>query len=91
VSAKVIEIKPRKSGRPAMPVRLPNAKLRTRECLTTTEVQALIRAAGRRGRYGQRDTCLLLVAYRHGLRVSEVVNLKWDQMNTWPATYTSAA
>jgi type 1 fimbriae regulatory protein FimB/type 1 fimbriae regulatory protein FimE len=64
-----------------MPVRLPNAKLRTREYLTPTEVKALMTAAGRRGRYGQRDACLLLLAYRHGLRVSEVVALRWDQID----------
>lgn len=38
-------------------------------------------AARKRGRYGQRDACLLLVAYRHGLRVSEIVSLKWDQVD----------
>lgn len=49
--------------------------------LTPTEVEKLLRAAGRRGRYGQRDACLILLAYRHGLRVSEVVSLRWDQID----------
>jgi integrase len=81
MTAQVIRMKPRTRASSAMPVRLPNAKLRTREYLTPSEVQALIRAAARRGRYGQRDACLLLVAYRHGLRVSEVVSLRWDQID----------
>jgi integrase len=78
MSAQVVRLRPRRRG---MPVRLPNSKLRSREYLTPSEVKALITAAGRRGRYGQRDACLLLLAYRHGLRVSEVVNLRWDQVD----------
>jgi integrase len=78
MSAQVVRLRLR---RRTMPVRLPNSKLRSREYLTPSEVRALITAAGRRGRYGQRDACLLLLAYRHGLRVSEVVNLRWDQID----------
>ena len=81
MTAQVVHLMPRKRARRAMPVRLPNSKLRTREYLTPTEVQALLKAATRRGRYGQRDACLILVAYRHGLRVSEAVSLKWDQID----------
>jgi integrase len=81
VTAQVVHLSRRKPARRAMPVRLPNSKLRTREYLTPTEVKALIRAAGRRGRYGQRDACLILLAYRHGLRVSEAVSLRWDQID----------
>lgn len=64
-----------------MPLRRPNAALRSREYLTPSEVQRLLKAATRRGRYGQRDACLVLVGYRHGLRVSELVALKWDQVD----------
>jgi integrase len=81
LTAQIVHLKPRKLARRVMPVRLPNSKLRTREYLTPTEVQALLKAAARRGRYGQRDACLILVAYRHGLRVSEVVSLRWDQID----------
>ena len=81
MTAQVVHLKPRQLPRRAMPVRLPNAKLRTREHLTPTEMQALLKAATRRGRYGQRDACLILVAYRHGLRVSEAVSLRWDQID----------
>ena len=61
----------------AMPVRKPNAKLRTREYLTDAEVESLTEAA-KGNRYGHRDATMILVAYRHGLRVSELVDLRWD-------------
>src|SRR5215470_4303450 len=34
-----------------------------------------------RGRYGQRDATMILMAYRHGLRVSELIALRWDQVD----------
>ena len=51
-----------------MPRRRPNAELRTREYLTEAEVEKLIEAA-KGNRYGHRDATMVLVAYRHGLRV----------------------
>jgi type 1 fimbriae regulatory protein FimB/type 1 fimbriae regulatory protein FimE len=33
------------------------------------------------GRHRHRDATLILVAYRHGLRVGEVVSLRWDQVD----------
>lgn len=45
-----------------------------RDFLTPFEMESLIRAA-KAGRYGQRDYAMLLVAYRHGFRVSELVSL----------------
>jgi type 1 fimbriae regulatory protein FimB/type 1 fimbriae regulatory protein FimE len=33
------------------------------------------------GRYGQRDRTLLLIMYRHGLRVGEAINLRWEQID----------
>ncbi|MEM6559912.1 MAG: tyrosine-type recombinase/integrase, partial [Myxococcota bacterium] len=32
-------------------------------------------------RHGERDATMILVAYRHGLRVSELVNLRWEQVD----------
>lgn len=37
--------------------------------------------ARQRGRYGQRDATMILMAYRHGLRVSELCALRWDQID----------
>jgi type 1 fimbriae regulatory protein FimB/type 1 fimbriae regulatory protein FimE len=65
----------------ATPRRPPNAELRPREYLTPDEVDRLVKAAGASGRYGHRDATLLLVAYRHGLRVSELVALRWDAVD----------
>ena len=33
------------------------------------------------GRYGERDAALILLAYRHGLRVAELVALTWHQVD----------
>ena len=52
---------------------------RSREHLEETEVQRLEAAARKSGRYSLRDETLVHVAYRHGLRVSELVALKWEQ------------
>jgi len=63
------------------PKRVPNRTVRSREYLTPDEVEKLIRAAARTGRHRHRDATLILVAYRHGLRVSELVSLRWDQVD----------
>jgi type 1 fimbriae regulatory protein FimB/type 1 fimbriae regulatory protein FimE len=59
------------------PKRRPNSEVRAREYLTNTEVEQLIKAAGA-NRHGHRDATMILLAYRHGLRVSELVGLRWD-------------
>jgi integrase len=69
----------------ATPVRKPNAELRTREYLTDAEVARLTKAAGG-NRWGHRDAAMILVAYRHGLRVAELVDLRWDQIDFGAAT-----
>ena len=58
-----------------------NGDVRPREYLTEDEVQRLIHAARRRGRHGHRDATLILITYRHGLRVSEVINLPWNAVD----------
>ncbi|MGA8323435.1 MAG: tyrosine-type recombinase/integrase [Xanthobacteraceae bacterium] len=65
--------------RTVMPKRLPNAELRTREHLTEAEVERLT-AAARKNRWGHRDATMILVAYRHGFRPAEAVDLRWDQI-----------
>jgi integrase len=63
-----------------VPRRPPNSELRPREYLTEKEIERLQEAARKRSRYGHRDATMILVAYRHGLRASEVCNLRWDQI-----------
>jgi type 1 fimbriae regulatory protein FimE len=62
-------------------VRRANTAYRSREYLSDNEVTALMAAAARLGRHGARDAALILIAYRHGLRVSELVSLRWDQLD----------
>lgn len=62
-----------------VPVRRKNADYRNREYLWEKEVNALVVAAAQAGRHGPRDAALILLAYRHGLRVSELAALRWDQ------------
>ncbi len=63
------------------PGRRKNADLRTREYLTPDEVSALVKHAGGVGRHRTRDRTLILALYRHGLRVSEAIDLKWTQVD----------
>ncbi len=69
----------------ATPLRRPNAELRTREYLTDAEVAKLMEAA-KANRYGHRDATMVLLAYRHGLRASELIDLRWDQIDFDNAT-----
>jgi type 1 fimbriae regulatory protein FimB len=52
-----------------------------RKHLTTREVERLIEAA-KGSRNEARDRCLLLLMFRHGLRVSEACGLKLDQVDS---------
>src|SRR6266480_4809655 len=72
-------VTPTTQKRTVMPRRAKNADLRTREYLTEQEVEALM-AVARQNRYGHRDATMILVAFRHGLRASEAVDLRWDQV-----------
>lgn len=58
-----------------------NIDRRTREYLTPAEVTQLMQAARHVGRHGHRDTTLILLMYRHGLRVSEVASLRWESID----------
>jgi integrase len=51
-----------------------------RRYLTEREVERLMDCARKHGRYGHRDATMILVAYRHGLRASEVCDLQWQQV-----------
>jgi type 1 fimbriae regulatory protein FimB/type 1 fimbriae regulatory protein FimE len=83
----VIQLKPPATQAPTTengkvpPRRQKNRDVRSREYLTDKEVARLQDAAKRIGRHGHRDSTLILLAYRHGLRVSEIISLRWDQVD----------
>jgi integrase len=62
-------------------IRFPLDRLsRPRDYLTEREVERLMDAS-RDNRWGHRDATAILLAYRHGLRASELVALRWDDIN----------
>src|SRR5712691_1130446 len=65
----------------AFPKRHKHAEVRSREYLTEAEVKRLRKAARSLGRNRLRNETMILLAYRHGLRVSELINLRWDQLD----------
>jgi site-specific recombinase XerD len=77
-SAKSQKKRPKKA---LPPRKVSNATLRSREYLTPHEIATLQKAARQIGRQGQRDETLILIAFRHALRVGELVTLKWDQVD----------
>ncbi len=86
MTAKILPFSEIPSTAPALvnatvPRRPPNSELRTREHLTESEIESLMAAARKTGRHGHRDATLILLGYRHGLRVSELVALRWEQID----------
>ena len=86
VVAKVVALRGKEKTAPdnvlrKVPTRPKNREVRSREHLLPDEVDTLVKAAGTVGRHQLRDRVLILTAYRHGLRVSELVALKWDQID----------
>jgi integrase len=67
-------------GTVATPRRKTNAELRPREYLTEVEIERLRKAAGE-NRHGFRDAAMILVAFRHGFRPSELCALRWDAID----------
>ncbi|MGE0969236.1 tyrosine-type DNA invertase [Klebsiella sp. WOUb02] len=51
-----------------------------RRFLTAKEVQAMMLAV-RDGPTGERDYCLILLAFRHGMRISELLNLHYRDLD----------
>jgi type 1 fimbriae regulatory protein FimE len=79
---KALEPRSRSTPSPSIPPRrTKNLDRRTREYLTPAEVEKLLQASSQVGRHGARDRTLILLAYRHALRVSELVTLRWDQID----------
>jgi integrase len=86
IMAKILTFEGKQTGPPdnilrKVPGRPKNTDVRSREYLTLEEVNALMKAAGNIGRHQHRDKILILIMFRHGLRVSEAVVLKWDQID----------
>ena len=57
-----------------------NKTYRTREHLTEAEMTKLLTAL-KANRHGHRDWLIGLLIYRHGLRVSEACDLRWDDLD----------
>src|SRR3954464_9781022 len=69
------------------PRRVANAALRPREYLTPEEIERLMKAAAQGKETGHRDSTMILLAYRHGLRIGELVSVRWDQLDFRQGTF----
>ena len=78
-------VTPDTENRTVMPIRQPNSAYRTREYLTDAEV-ARLQEAAKGNRWGHRDATMIVIAYRHGFRAAELVDLRWDQIDFNAAT-----
>src|SRR5208283_3282149 len=79
---KALQPRSRAAPSPSIPPRRQsNLDRRTREYLTPAEVEKLLQASSKVGRHGARDRTLILLAYRHALRVSELVTMRWEQID----------
>jgi integrase/recombinase XerD len=68
-------------GDPTNLVDTPKLWMRIPEVLTTAEVEAMIRVVSGRGRQAVRDKAILELFYASGMRVSELLNLKVENVN----------
>lgn len=59
----------------------PYNEVRSREHLFPDEVEAVMKAAKKVGRHPHRDATIILLMFRHCLRVGELVALRWEQVN----------
>ena len=82
-------VAPAAENRTVTPRRPPNKDLRTREYLTEDEIERLVRAI-KDNRHGHRDATMVLVAFRHGLRAAELVDLGGSRSTSRRERCTSA-
>ena len=78
-------ITPTTTKRTVMPTCRPNSEIRPREHLTEHEVEKLIGVA-KGNRHGPRDSAMILICFRHGLRASELCELQWSDIEFESAT-----
>jgi integrase len=57
-----------------------SSSVRTREYLTSAEIEQLMASARASSRWGHRDATMILIGYRHGLGASELCDLQWHQI-----------
>ena len=69
-------------SKPIPPGKPKNKDVRSREHLTPHEVEKVMVAAKNTGRYGHRDATMMLLSYRHGLRISELLALQWSHIDS---------
>ena len=82
----VVQLRASQSEKPTVRGgRAKNADYRQREYLTEGEIDALLATAGS-SRNPVRDRLLILMAFRHALRVSELVDIRWQQIDLDTAT-----
>lgn len=77
----------RSKKRKKPPTRRKNSDARDREYLTPDEVEKLMTAARGVGRHGHRDATMILLMYRHALRVSEACSLQWTAFDLKQGTF----
>lgn len=74
--------RPKKKIKKPLPPKKPkNLAQRKREYLTEDEIHKLQKAATQQGRHPTRDEALILTMFRHAFRISELVALRWDQID----------
>jgi type 1 fimbriae regulatory protein FimB/type 1 fimbriae regulatory protein FimE len=64
-----------------LPTRPKNLTLRDREHLTKSEIDILLKRCKEMPRNAQRNYCLILLGYKHGLRAVEFTYLKWESVD----------
>jgi integrase len=74
-------IRQNKKIRPMTKLKKPkSSEIRDREYLTPSEIDRMVKATYQRWRRPRRDALLILMMFRHGLRVSEATRLTWDRV-----------
>src|SRR5262249_3151705 len=82
MSAEIVPLRKARSKRNATSSskgRKKNTDYRVHEHLTEDQLDKLL-ATLKRNRHGHRDWLIGLLIYRHGLRVSEACDLRWDDL-----------